>query len=127
MTPEGTACEGLRGRQRGEQQTRAWIPRGHGQRRPEPSDLTGVSKELQVSLCLLNLWNQTARGSRAGALATFQEVSCISGCGLGPCARQGSLNSEAFTFILLYLLMWLFIIIKNIQILLKKWLSLGTE
>ena len=119
VTPEGTACEGLTGETAWGTVDEGVDPRVHGQRRPEPCDLTGVSKGMQVSLCLLNLWTQTARGSRAGALATFQEMSCISGCGLGRCACQGSLNSEAFTFILLYLLMWLFmafVIIKNIQI-----------
>lgn len=111
VTPEGKACAGLRGRQSATADE-GWSPRGHGRWRPEPCDLTGVSKGLQVSLCLFSLWSQTARGSRVGAgnlpgSELHQWLWCR------PLCPPRKLDSEA-SFILLHLLMGVaFVIIRK--------------
>lgn len=125
MTPEGKHVQAL-----GEtvwNSRRGWILRGHGRWRPEPCDLTGVSKGLQVSLCLFSSWSQTARGSRVGAgNLPGSELHQWLWFALCPPREAGQ---EASTFILLHLLMCVaFVNYKKIfKLLLKKWLSLGAE
>ena len=110
VTPEGMLVKAV-GEAVWEQQAKGWIPRGHGRWRPEPCDLTGVLKGLQVSLCLFNLWSQTARGSRVGGPGNPPGGELRQWPWSRPLCPPRKLISEAFTFILLYLLMCMALVI----------------